>query len=161
MTYGTVLLEFFGPFLAFSPVRHGLSRLFVVLIFICFHAGLGLSMHLGNFPWICAAGWLMFLPPEFWERIERSVGARSQGTGWVGEHLRSVGPPPPRYRVGAVSHAIVLSGALLVLTWSLATLPWMDIRVPVIWQRVASLTNLRQLQRLSPLFRALLVPQVE
>lgn len=156
MTYGTLLLEFFGPFLVFSPVRHGLSRLFIVLIFLCFHAGLGLSMHLGNFPWICAAGWLMFLPAEFWERVERWVGARSRDAvtrcdgdsgfrpRWIGEFLRSVAPPPPRYRMGAVSHAIVLSSALLVLAWNLASLPWMGIRMPVTLRRVASLTQLRQ-----------------
>jgi Vitamin K-dependent gamma-carboxylase len=149
MTYGTVLLEFFGPFLVFSPVRHGLSRLLVVLMFIGFHAGLGLSMYLGNFAWVCAAGWLMFLPAEFWERAEWWGGERIPR--WVATHrlwsstfLRRVTPPPPRYRVGAVSNTIVLSCALLVLTWNLTTLPRMGIRLPVTWRRIASLTDLRQ-----------------
>jgi len=149
ITFGTVLLEFFGPFLVFSPVRQGLSRLLVVLMFICFHAGLGLSMHLGNFPWACAAGWLMFLPAEFWERAGRWGGERIHR--WQATHrlrsskfLRWATPPPPRYRVGAVSHAVVFSGALLVLAWNLSTLPWMDIRIPVTWRRIAALTNLRQ-----------------
>jgi len=58
--------------------------------------------------------------------------------------LRWTTPPPPRYRVGVVSHVIVLSGALLGLALNLANLPWMGTEIPVTWRRVASVTRLRQ-----------------
>ena len=79
MTRGTVLLEAFGPLLVFSPVWNQPLRLLIVVAFICFHAGIGLAMYLGNFSWVCAAAWLMFLPPLIWDRVEGWAAARSQG----------------------------------------------------------------------------------
>ncbi len=79
MTHGTMLLEAFGPLLVFSPIWTGPLRLLMVLAFIGLHAGIGLSMYLGNFSWVCAAAWLMFLPPLVWDRLGRWAGARSRG----------------------------------------------------------------------------------
>jgi predicted DCC family thiol-disulfide oxidoreductase YuxK len=79
LTRGTVLLEALGPLLVFSPIWTGPLRLVMVLVFIGFHAGVGLSMYLGNFSWVCAAAWLMFLPPLVWHRLERWAAVRSQG----------------------------------------------------------------------------------
>ena len=41
----------------------GAVRLAHRAAFIGFHTGLGLTMRLGNFPWVCATGWLVLLPP--------------------------------------------------------------------------------------------------
>ena len=56
------LFLFFGFFWRF--------RVFLILMLCVFHLSLGLFLHLGLFSWICIAGWLAFLPPEFWERIK-------------------------------------------------------------------------------------------
>ena len=45
-------------------------RTFIILIMCVFHLSLGLFLHLGCFPWICMAGWLAFLPSEFWEKLK-------------------------------------------------------------------------------------------
>jgi hypothetical protein len=79
MTFGTVLLEFFGPFLAFFPFRNGWFRLFVVLSFVALHAGIGTALYLGTFSWVCAAAWCMFLPAMVWDLLERRLAARSRG----------------------------------------------------------------------------------
>jgi hypothetical protein len=61
-TAGTLALELVGPLLAVSPVLTRPFRLFVPILFIGFHLGLGLTMRLGLFPWVCAAMWLALLP---------------------------------------------------------------------------------------------------
>ncbi len=42
----------------------------VLILCMClFHLSLGFFLHLGLFSYICMAGWLALLPPEFWEKI--------------------------------------------------------------------------------------------
>lgn len=81
MTFGTLTLEFVGPILVFCPALGGLVRLLIVLLFIGFHAGIGLAMHLGLFPWVCASAWLAFLPGIVWEALaRRTATGTDQGT---------------------------------------------------------------------------------
>ncbi len=75
LTFATLIFELVGPVLAFCPAVGGGIRLLIVLLFIGFHAGLGLSLYLGIFPWVCAAGWLMFLPAVVWGAAEESRAA--------------------------------------------------------------------------------------
>lgn len=82
MTIGTVALELLGPILVLSPFLTAPLRLLMVASFVGFHAGLGLTMRLDLFPWVCAAAWLMFLPATFWEALERRL-ARRAGAGSV------------------------------------------------------------------------------
>jgi hypothetical protein len=71
LTVGTMALEFIGPLLVLSPVLSTPLRLVAVAGFIGFHLGLGLSMRLGTFPWICIAAWLALLPAAFWRDRDR------------------------------------------------------------------------------------------
>jgi predicted DCC family thiol-disulfide oxidoreductase YuxK len=81
MTFGTVALELVGPMLAFCPFLGGAVRLVIVLIFIGFHTGLGLSLRLGNFPWVCASAWLALLPGLAWQILEsRAATSADRGT---------------------------------------------------------------------------------
>ncbi len=66
LTISTFYLEALGPFFAFSPIWTGPLRLATVIIFILFHLGLALTIELAQFPYICAVGWLAFIPPCFW-----------------------------------------------------------------------------------------------
>jgi predicted DCC family thiol-disulfide oxidoreductase YuxK len=79
MTSGTIALEVVGPLLALSPVWTAPLRLLAIALFITFHAGLGLTLHLGLFPLVCIAAWLVFLPAEFWAFAERRAGRRAAG----------------------------------------------------------------------------------
>lgn len=69
LTVFTLYLEIIGPALAFLPVWTGPVRIVVILLFFALHAGFGLTMRLGFFPWISAASWLVFLPSSFWDRL--------------------------------------------------------------------------------------------
>jgi predicted DCC family thiol-disulfide oxidoreductase YuxK len=80
LTTGTLILEAFGPLLAISPVATGRLRLVAVAMFVSFHIGLGLSLHLGLFPWVCIAAWLVFLPAEFWSFLRRRIQSFGRDT---------------------------------------------------------------------------------
>lgn len=79
ITHITFYLEAFGTFLAFSPFWTGPLRLVTVAVFISFHVGLALTMELAHFPYICAVGWLAFLPPFFWNRVLKKGEAITYG----------------------------------------------------------------------------------
>ena len=77
MTIGTLWLEWLGPLLAFFPLHTSRIRLVIISLFIGLHVGIALCMHLGLFPWICIAGWLIFLPPAFWDWLAEKYGQGS------------------------------------------------------------------------------------
>src|SRR5262249_51804954 len=66
LTFSTFYLETFGPVLLFLPFRPALFRTLAVLLFVGFHAGLGMALKLSNFPFACMAAWLALLPAGFW-----------------------------------------------------------------------------------------------
>lgn len=74
LTFFTITLEAFGPFLALLPFWR--VRLLMVLVFSGFHFALGLCMTLGIFTWIAPTAWLLFLPSGAWDwlgaRLSRS-----------------------------------------------------------------------------------------
>lgn len=153
LTHGTLLLEVMGPVLVFIPIANGSVRFVVVLIFLAFHAALGLAMNLGLFSWVCAAAWLMFLPPLVWEHLERWPVAKylREMIGRTVERLRAwiivrrmSPPPPPSQWKGVMANAIVLFAMLLVFAGNMSTLPWMNFRLPDVWQRLASVAQLQQ-----------------
>ena len=45
-------------------------RLFIVLLMMGFHVGLGFFLWLGAFPFVCIVYWTGLLPPEFWDKIQ-------------------------------------------------------------------------------------------
>jgi hypothetical protein len=69
LTFSTLWLEALGPALLFFPFAPSFQRMLVVSAFILFHAGLSISLELGNFPWVCCSAWLAFLPSSFWDRL--------------------------------------------------------------------------------------------
>jgi Vitamin K-dependent gamma-carboxylase len=119
LTIATVVLELFGPILVLLPVRTGALRLLVLGTFISFHVGLGLTLRLGLFPWVCVSAWLLFLPPDFWEFLGKKLPS-------IGSHLRAprrlperlfqppLRPPAPKQDFGLATSVLVLM--CLVLT---------------------------------------------
>jgi hypothetical protein len=73
LTFAALWLETLGPAMLFLPFAPALQRLLVIFAFICFHVGLGLSLELSNFPWVCCVAWLALLPTSFWDRIESQL----------------------------------------------------------------------------------------
>src|SRR3989344_4253775 len=69
LTFAVFLMEALGPLLLFIPFRKNLFRFMAVFSFVLLHAGLGLSLRLGIFPWVCIIAWLALLPTGFWDII--------------------------------------------------------------------------------------------
>ncbi|OYW76875.1 MAG: hypothetical protein B7Z37_06680 [Verrucomicrobia bacterium 12-59-8] len=73
LTFATLRVEELAPFFALLPFRFGRTRTVAVLSMIVFHLfGIALTLRLGTFPWISAISWVFFLPPYFWDRLEKS-----------------------------------------------------------------------------------------
>jgi hypothetical protein len=66
-TVGAWYLELLAPlfFVVTSLTKRG--RLTFVLIMICFHLFLAGTFRLGYFPFVCIAGWVLWLPRNFWD----------------------------------------------------------------------------------------------
>ena len=78
---GTVLLLFvlFGFLWRF--------KLILIVLMCFFHLSLNLFLHLGLFSYICVAGWLAFLPSEFWEKLKNFLpGRKNPLTVYYDEH---------------------------------------------------------------------------
>lgn len=83
----TIVLQEVAPFLVFSPVYRSALRVVVPFLMIGFHLiGIGMVLAIGLFPFISAAGWLIFFPPAFWDfglrwvrRIRSSVSLDMSG----------------------------------------------------------------------------------
>ncbi len=101
MTFATLYLEWLGPLLTFCPFYNSRVRLVVIGLFFGLHIGIALCMHLGLFPWICMAGWLIFLPASFWDWIAKtflyrsppSIAASRSITSESDQPLDSIEPP--------------------------------------------------------------------
>lgn len=74
LTFATILLEAFGPFLLFCPLFTGPVRTIAVFAFMSLHFGIWLTMDIGIFPWISAFCMVCFLPTWFWEKVAKLHG---------------------------------------------------------------------------------------
>ena len=72
----TLVLEWIGPL--FLLVPNNLIRLLTVLTFIGLHAGFGLTLNIGIFPFLSIATWLAFLPSSFWDKWERKLATQER-----------------------------------------------------------------------------------
>lgn len=71
LTFLTLAIERFGPFLALLPFWR--LRLVMVAVFIGFHFVMGLCLTLGIFTWIAPVAWLLFIPPGAWNWLENRL----------------------------------------------------------------------------------------
>jgi hypothetical protein len=149
LSHATYALELLGPFLVLAPFWNAQIRLLMVLSFVSFHTGIGLSMALGNFPWICIAAWLIFVPTLFWDRWIPAPGVRaisfaSRVTAPVVRFFRRWSLPAPPRPLGLIPNAVVLSLMLLVFAGSVGALPFMQFVLPQPLVRIALTLNIRQ-----------------
>jgi hypothetical protein len=75
LTFATLALEAFGPFLLFCPILTGPIRTGTVLAFMSLHVGIWLTMDIGTFPWVSAFCVICFLPSWFWDKSVAMLSA--------------------------------------------------------------------------------------
>lgn len=122
LTTATLALELLGPVLAISPVLTAPLRFLMVASFLGFHAGMGLSLRLGLFPWICAAAWLALLPGGLWDFLGRRFEHPGTGPRPIAKavsRLREFLPSSPAPRETGLLGNLIVLGALLIVTLSL------------------------------------------
>ncbi len=71
LTWGTLVFELLGPFLAFLPRWNAAGRIIAVILFSGLHIGFGLCLRLGIFPIESIVAWLAFMPGGFWDGLHR------------------------------------------------------------------------------------------
>jgi hypothetical protein len=83
MSFGSFMLEAFGPFLLFFPFFTGPVRTAGALAFMSLHFGIWLTMDIGIFPWISALCMVCFFPTWFWDKATRLHNALLRRSGIV------------------------------------------------------------------------------
>ena len=79
-TLVTLVLEWVGPLLLWSPVKTDLCRMVAIVVFILLHLGFGLTLNLGIFPALSCFTWLAFIPTSVWDRwANRAFGPKQLG----------------------------------------------------------------------------------
>lgn len=95
LTFATLALEGLGPCLLLLPFWRPFWRTFVPLSFLLFHAGLGICLVLGPFPWVCGAMWLALFPAWVWEnRLARRIA--DGVSAWLPHATTKVLRPQPQ-----------------------------------------------------------------
>ena len=127
-TWGTLVLEFLGPFLVFIPWRTAFFRTLAVGLFVSFHLlGLGLALNLGIFPWVCAIAWTIFLPAAFWDSLSQWTSMQWTSMQWTSMRWtagRAEGAVQRRPALGwgtALMQLGVAGLLALTLLWNLRT----------------------------------------
>jgi hypothetical protein len=121
LTVFTILLETFGPILAFLPVAR--LRVVMVATFVCFHLfALGLTINIGLFAITAAFPWVLFLPGSFWDDVtarwlalpnfplkRRVMEIRERLIDWRSRRIArrvAANPNPPRVEAGILAQAV-------------------------------------------------------
>jgi Vitamin K-dependent gamma-carboxylase len=71
VTLGVYYLELLGPLLVFVPWRNRRIREMTIGAFIAVHVGIAATMKLGIFPWVSLLGWVLILPSETLDSVQR------------------------------------------------------------------------------------------
>ena len=66
--------EFFIPLVTFLAFYKTYTIRIISITLMCFfHLGLHFSMLLGTFPFVCISGWILLLPPTFWDYLYKKI----------------------------------------------------------------------------------------
>ncbi len=93
-THAVLWFETIGPWLLIIPFGTTFFRSAAVLGFVGLHAGIGLTMHLGMFPWISAIVTLGLLPTGFWNWLGQ---LRERWRQWRQHHGYKISGQPTIY----------------------------------------------------------------
>jgi hypothetical protein len=109
LTFYAWWLEILGPFFVFMPWKTAQIRILIVAAFWALHAGFGVCLRLGPFPFVMMVAWVPFLPGLFWSRI-RLPYSSSTSAGKSG-----------RWMSHAATQAFSLFCLVYVTFWNLRT----------------------------------------
>jgi hypothetical protein len=73
LSFASYALEIVGPMMLLIPFKRDFWRGLAVISFWCFHTGIGLTMHLGNFVPICIIIWVGLIPTAWWNFISAKL----------------------------------------------------------------------------------------
>ena len=125
-TFGTLVLEKWGPVLAFFPFFISKVRTSIALIFMVFHIGLAISFELGLFPFICISAWILFLPSGFWDQFDKrryrilSLFSRvSRVIGELARHFLRVRSSEIKLMPGNIETLITIAGLFCMISSAL------------------------------------------
>lgn len=71
LTFATVKIEVFAPFLFITPFLNPGFRMLGITVFASLHIGFILSMRLGLFPYIDLVALIPFIPSLFWDKFSK------------------------------------------------------------------------------------------
>lgn len=130
LTFATFYLEAFGPFFAFTPIWTAPLRFATAIVFILFHlVGLNLAMELGVFSYVCAVGWIVFIPGQFWDRVLKMDDLQ----------------PAKEWKASLLSNALALFFLVYIFLLNIRNL---EVKIPYFspkWEILSSLLRLDQL----------------
>jgi len=134
INWATLVWEYLGPLLLFSPWRTPRVRLLAMLGFVGLQLGFGQTIRLMLFPWCSTLALVPLLPSEFWDALARR---------WPGlAHPEAAGGPP--LDPGPTANRV--AGVLFLYTflWNVQTLPEPPFRFPPVVQAPGYLLRLEQ-----------------
>ena len=139
LTPAVLWLEVLGPFLLFVPVGTTVMRTLAVLAFVLLHAGIGVTLNTGLFPWISILAMVPFLPSKVWDRL---------GT-WArvaeGAEADKAAERPARVSMG--SRLVGLGVACVfayIIVWGVSALPSSPLRLPAYVRSAAFVMGIDQ-----------------
>lgn len=78
LSFSSYALEIIGPVLLLIPFKRDWFRGAAVFSFWCFHLGIALTLHLGNFVPICLIIWIGLIPTTWWNYLEAKMGETAE-----------------------------------------------------------------------------------
>jgi uncharacterized membrane protein YphA (DoxX/SURF4 family) len=85
LTHYVYWLERLGPFLLIFPIGNPVARTIGVFLFVTMHIGIGLTIMVGIFPFVCISALLGLIPGQAWDMLSPNVSGLFT---WI-SHLNS------------------------------------------------------------------------
>ncbi|HXT20082.1 MAG TPA: HTTM domain-containing protein, partial [Thermoanaerobaculia bacterium] len=131
MAPATVGFELLGPLLVWLPGAGRAVRTAIVLAFVGFHLlGMGTTLHLGIFPWICAVAWSLFLPTWFWQRVRPAARAAQEVHDGATAAFAAPSTAVPRSRARRFANTVVAALVAYMVLLAAAEVLRTRIRLP-------------------------------
>jgi hypothetical protein len=89
LSFASYTLEIAGPLMLLIPFKRDWFRGAAVFSFWCFHLGIALTLHLGNFVPICLIIWVGLIPTAWWNYLEEKIKATAEETKTIYIGLQS------------------------------------------------------------------------